>query len=116
MNPRPDSIDESLALVCGVSGTARSERRVSVMGVIELSTSVDEIENGVRLGFDGSTATAKTLFDFVLAERECCAQFTYTVSFEPPATATELRVTSCDQLVPALKNLYLGLARERQNG
>ena len=113
MNHRADSVDESLALVCNVPDVARGERRVSVMSIIELSKSIREIDNGVALHFDGSTDTAKTLFDFVLAERQCCAQFTYSMSLEPRATAIELRVTANEQLIRPLKTLYLGLTEQR---
>lgn len=108
-------IDESLALVCTIPDAGRNERRVTVMSLIAQSSSVRETEAGVALTFDGSLDTANAVVDFTLAERECCAKFTYTIVFQPRGSAIELRIAATDSLVEPLKGLYLGLAQEKQN-
>lgn len=94
----------------------RRECRVDVAAAIERSTAIGETERGVTLTFDGSDDTARLVTDLVLAERRCCAQFTYTPAFSPAAGAIELRVEAADQLIGPLKQLYLGLSAARRHG
>jgi hypothetical protein len=107
-------IDEALALVCNVPQAGRDQRRVDAMSVVERATDVREIENGVVLTFEGSPDTARTVVDFALAERDCCAQFTYSILFAPHAASVELSIVASGASVQALRNLYLGLAREKR--
>jgi hypothetical protein len=109
-------IDEALALVCNVPLAARDQRRVDAMSVVDRATGVRDIDNGVALTFDGSADTARTVVDFALAERDCCAQFTYSILFAPHASSVELRIIGSAASVQPLRGLYLGLAQEKRHG
>jgi hypothetical protein len=102
------SVDDALALVCTIPSTDRGERRVSVAAVVQRARECRDIEFGVSLVFDPSAENAKLVSDLVLAERECCAQFTYTIVFTPLGGDFELRVEAAVVLVRPLKTLYLG--------
>lgn len=105
-------VEESLALVCALPDAGRSERRIAAAAMIDRATAVHATQNGARLVFDGSRDTARMVVEFALAERECCAQFTYCITFDPRAESVELRVTAPDHLVEPLKHLYVGLGTE----
>jgi hypothetical protein len=100
-----------MALVCTVPEAGRGERRTDVQSIIRRATSFRELEDGVAFEFAGSDEVSRLLFDLVLAERSCCAQFRYGIHFGPRQGAIELRVKADGQLVQPLKDLYLGLAR-----
>jgi hypothetical protein len=102
-------IERSLALVCALPEADHSERRATAAQVIERATTVHGTPDGVRLVFEGSSDTARIVVEFALAERECCSQFAYRITFDPHAAGVELRVTAPDSLVEPLQRLYAGL-------
>lgn len=106
----PRDVDSAMALVCSVPAPGRGERRVSVQAVVSQATSFDEVENGVLFRFENSDDVARLLLDLVLAERRCCARFSYSMMFQPEHQAIELRVEGAGDLIQPLKDLYLGLA------
>lgn len=114
--PQVSDVDAALAAVCAIPPGERAERRVSVHALLERSMAVRELETGVSIALDGSAETARSVADLALAERECCAQFTYTVVFSPLAQGIELRVETAGALIVPLKQLYLGLSGVRPNG
>jgi len=103
-------VETAMALVCTVPATGRNERRIDLASVIQRATAVTEIAAGVELAFEGSAEVARMVVDLTLAERECCAQFTYAVVFAPRCASLRLRVEGEGALVRPLKDLYLGLA------
>jgi hypothetical protein len=102
-----DVVDSALGLVCSLPAAGRDERRTSVQAVIAHATSWTELENGISFSFDNSDAMAKSLLDLVLAERQCCAQFTYSIRFERQHAPIELRVEASGLLMPLLKGVFL---------
>jgi hypothetical protein len=63
-------------------------------------------EDGVIIQFPGDDATARTVLEFVLAERRCCAQFTYEISFAPPNEQLALRLRADGPYLAALKATF----------
>lgn len=102
-----DIIDSALGLVCSLPAGERPERRASIQAVVSQAISWRELENGVSFSFDNSDAIARSLLDLVLAERHCCAQFTYSIVFEHQHQPIELRVQASGQLVRLLKGLFV---------
>ena len=101
-----------MALVCTLPASERGERRLSVKDILSRATSAREIENGVAFLFENSDDAARSLLDLVLAERNCCAQFSYTIGFEPQHAPIAFRVEAMGALVQPLKDLYLGLRQQ----
>lgn len=102
-------VDRALALVCTLPAAEHAQRGVDVQSALSRATAQRELEDGVLLVFDNSDDTARLLLDLVLAERRCCAQFTYALSFGADYRPIELRVSAADALVQPLKDLYFGL-------
>jgi hypothetical protein len=101
-----DVVDSAMALVCSLPSAGRTERRASVQAVISQATTSREIENGISFSFENSDDVARSLFDLVLAERNCCAQFTYSIRFERDHRPIELRVEASGLAVPLLKYVF----------
>jgi hypothetical protein len=112
ITPTAAGVDAAMELVCTVPERGRHKRRTDVASAIQRATAVAEIAAGVELTFEGSTDMAGLVFELTLAERQCCAQFRYTILFAPHAASLTLRVEAEGALVQPLKNLYLGLAAE----
>jgi hypothetical protein len=112
--PEQSSIDgvDTLALVCDLPADGRQLRRVDVFTLIQTSTSVTELPDGVELSFPNTDTAAKLAFELVQAERRCCAKFDYAISFEAEHAPIKLRITASDAFVQPLKELYLGLAKQ----
>ena len=108
----PPNVESAMALVCTVPASGRDKRRWSVHDVLSRATSSREVENGVAFLFENSDDAARSVLDLVLAERTCCAQFTYSIVFEPEHAPIALRVEAVGALVQPLKDLFLGLSRQ----
>lgn len=61
------------------------------------------MDDGVIVEFPNDDATARTLLEFVLAERRCCAFFGYEIGFSPRLT---LRLRASGEYVSPLKAMY----------
>ncbi len=107
--PQAPDVDRAMALVCSLPTTEQTERRVDVQTVISRATSHRELVDGVALVFENSDESARSLLALVLAERNCCARFTYALMFGSNHQPLELHVRAGDALVQPLKDLYLGL-------
>jgi len=55
------------------------------------------------------------LLDLVLAERNCCAQFTYSIVFGPRHQPIELHVEATGALIQPLKVMYLSIMKQGMN-
>ena len=108
----PSSVDDALGLVCTLPSADRRGRRSSVHSTVAQAVNVRELINGVALSFTASEENARMLLDLMLAERECCAQFRYSIVDAPPHEMIELHVETVGTAAQPLKALYLGLARE----
>lgn len=107
-----DSVDAAIALVCTLSPAGRDGRRISAQQLVDRATGIARLEDGVVLGFPGSDECARMVLEFVLAERECCAQFMYEIMFGPDRGPITLRVRATGAFVAALRVMYEGLARD----
>ena len=105
-NDQASGADSPLGLVCTIPAADRGERLVSVLRVVARAKSVGTLKHGIRLVFEGSDEVARLLLDLVLAERACCAQFTYSIVFGAPHRTIELRVEAAGSLVQQLRRLY----------
>ena len=108
----PPNVESAMALVCTLPAPEQGERRVSVHDVLSRATSSRELESGVAFLFENTDDAARSLLDFVLAERNCCAQFRYAILFEPEHAPIALRVEAAGALVQPLKDLFLGLSQQ----
>ena len=108
----PPSVESAMALVCTVPASGRNDRRLSVYDVQSRATSARELDNGVVFLFENSDEAARSLLDLVLAERNCCAQFTYSIRFEPEHAPIALRIEAVGALIQPLKDLFLGLSQQ----
>lgn len=105
-------VDSALALVCTVPAIGRNGRRTDVQAVLSLASSCRGVDDGVAITFPNTDDVLQSVVDLVAAERNCCAQFRYTIDFPPEHQPIELRVQAPAQLVQPLRDLYVGLARE----
>ena len=87
-----------MQLVCTDLG-----RAPEVRNILGKSTGRRQTADGVIIEFPNDDATARTLFEFVLAERRCCAHFTYEVAFAPELT---LRMRASGLYLVPLKMMY----------
>jgi len=113
IQPRPDISSDptsGVSIVCTLPPLARIRRGAAVHEVIGRATSSWELETGVAFAFRNTDDEAQSLFDLVVAERECCGQFRYTIVFPALHEPIELRIEAVGSLVEPLKSLYLGLA------
>ncbi len=110
MSAAEDSTYQALALVCNLPIDAQAVRRVDVFAVLALALNARSLADGVEFSFPNTDDVASSIFDLVIAERNCCPQFDYEILFEPDHGPLHLRVKACAELVKPLKTLYIGLA------
>lgn len=96
-----------LALVCTLPPADREGRRVTLRSILAHATHIAEESDGVRVDCGGSDEIAAMLLQFVLAERQCCAAFTYDLLFAPDHSTITFRVSGRGRDVAPLKALYL---------
>ena len=109
------SVESAMALVCTLPTLDRDKRRLSVHDVLSRATSSRELTSGVAFLFESSDDAARSLLDLVLAERNCCAQFTYSIIFAPQRASIAFHVEGAGSLVQPLKDLYLGLSQQSES-
>lgn len=90
-----------IQLVCTDLG-----RLPEVKALLGKATARRATDDGVIIEFPGDDTTARTVLEFVLAERRCCAQFTYEIAFAPPADRVTLRLRGAGLYLVALKALF----------
>jgi hypothetical protein len=78
-------------------------RASEVRNILSNATGRRQTEDGVIVDFPDDDATARTLLEFVLAERRCCPHFTYEIAFAPALT---LRLRASGMYVIPLKAIY----------
>lgn len=87
-----------MQLVCTDLGRAPEVRTI-----LGKSTGRRHTDDGVIIEFPTDDATARTVLEFVLAERQCCAYFTYEIAFAPELT---LRLRASGAYLIPLKLMY----------
>jgi hypothetical protein len=78
-------------------------RAPEVRSILSRSTGRRQTDDGVIVEFPDDDATARTVLEFVLAERRCCAFFSYEIGFSPRLT---LRLRASGMHLMPLKALY----------
>jgi hypothetical protein len=78
-------------------------RLPEVRNILGKATGRRNTDDGVIVEFPNDDATARTLLEFVLAERQCCTHFTYEIAFAPALT---LRLRASGLYVIPLKMMY----------
>jgi hypothetical protein len=78
-------------------------RAPEVKNILSKATGRRQADDGVIVEFPDDDATARTLLEFVLAERRCCAFFGYEIGFSPRLT---LRLRASGLYLMPLKALY----------
>jgi hypothetical protein len=108
-----EEVDTALDQVCSMPPLQGQERRERIHDLLARATAWASREDGVFLEFPGTEDTARTLLEFVLAERRCCAHFAYELGFAPDDQRVTLRLRASGAYVAPLKTIYAGLARHR---
>jgi hypothetical protein len=78
-------------------------RVAEVKDILCRSTGRQVTDDGVIIEFPGDDGTARTVLEFALAERECCAHFAYEVGL---GERTTLRLRASGDYLLALKSMY----------
>jgi hypothetical protein len=78
-------------------------RAPEVRNILSKATGRRQTDDGVIVEFPDDDATARTLLEFVLAERRCCAHFRYEIAFAPELT---LRLRASGLYLPPLQAMY----------
>jgi hypothetical protein len=78
-------------------------RAPEVRAILGKATARHNTDDGVIVEFPDDDATARTVLEFVLAERRCCAFFTYEMGLSPRLT---LRLRASGVYLLPLKALY----------
>jgi hypothetical protein len=105
-----EGVDTALDQVCSMPALEGQERRERIQDLFARATTWASREDGVSLEFAGTDDTARTLLEFVLAERRCCAHFAYELGFMPDHQPVTLRLRATGAYVAPLKTIYAGLA------
>ncbi len=109
--PSAGAADAALAFVCVLAPVDRESRLASVRTVFERANRCAGEQDGVLLEFPEADEIARTLLDFVLAERRCCPHFTYELCFVPEQLGITLRMRASGAYLTPLKTLYRELVR-----
>ena len=91
------------ALSCTLPEGEAGRRRAEVGRLFANARRVSELPDGVELEFAGDDATARALFDFVMFERQCCAQLRFDLRFIPEHSAVSLCITGAPELVAPIR-------------
>lgn len=102
--------ESAMALMCTVPASGRGERRVAVHDVVARAVSSEQLGDGVAFRFENTDDAARMVLDLVLAERNCCSQFSYSLVFGRQLAPIELRIQAAPSLVAPLKDLYAALS------
>ena len=78
-------------------------RLPEVRTILSKATGQRATDDGVIVEFPDDDATARTLLEFVLAERRCCAFFGYEIGFSPGLT---LRLRASGVYLAPLRLMY----------
>ena len=78
-------------------------RAPEVKTILSKATGRRTTDDGVVVEFPDDDATARSLLEFVLAERRCCAFFGYELGFSPRLT---LRLRASGMYLPPLQAMY----------
>ncbi len=90
-----------MPLVCTDLG-----RLPEVKALLGQATARRATDDGVIIEFAGDDATARTVLEFMLAERRCCAHFTYELVLAPPEDRVTLRLRAAGLYRVALKAMF----------
>jgi hypothetical protein len=78
-------------------------RAPEVKSILSKATGRRTTDDGVIVEFPNDDATARAVLEFVLAERRCCAFFSYELGFSPGLT---LRLRASGMYLRPLKAMY----------
>jgi hypothetical protein len=93
------------ALMCTLPDGHAASRRKEVGRLVAKATHTKNVADGVELEYPGDDETARALLDFVMFERQCCAQLSFELRFVPEHTTTLLRITGAPDVVGAIREL-----------
>ncbi len=85
-------MNPELPLACSLTAPELRQRGAEITVLADQCTGVEELADGYALVFAADAGTARALFDFVLAERECCPFFTFTLRLPSPHQALWLNI------------------------
>src|SRR5258708_2837860 len=95
-NNFPPAVEAALA--CNLPPAERAERGDAIHPLFAAVQQVVELEDGYSFAFPGTAPWAGRLLEFILAERECCPFFTFTLVFAPDHTTICLQLRGSAQI------------------
>ena len=106
-------VADVLGPVCRLSGAERSSRVAAVERFVALAADVAEIPRGVRLTFPRTAMAARSIVDFIRAERDCCSDVSYQVRRAVDSAPIDLDIVGTEDGAASIQAFYLGLARSK---
>src|SRR5262245_11330675 len=79
-------------LACSLTAAELSVRGEEIAALFAQAENVHELADGYRFAFPAGEDSARQLFEFVLAERNCCPFFTFELAFTSPHQSIELAI------------------------
>jgi len=94
-----DALDVPIA--CSLTAEEQTERGDSFQRLFSTAEAVSELPNGYRLQFSNEHEWIRRAVELIIAERECCPFFRFSLEFEPGGGSVWLEVTGPDDVKEA---------------
>jgi hypothetical protein len=101
--------NEPLPIACTLSTDARAARTSAIDHLFQQAVHIQDLDDGYALAFPADDEWARTLFDFIVAERACCAFFTFTLTFPAPHDAIWLSLRGANGVKEMLSVTFANL-------
>jgi hypothetical protein len=100
----------NLPIACTLSETEWAMRQQEIESMFKGSQQLNELSDGYALSYPGSEAWARKLFEFVMAERQCCPFLTFELFFESHSGPIWLRLRGAEGVKELFQHQLQGLA------
>lgn len=98
--------EDPVEIACTLSEQQLSDRKDGALAeLLAGAEETTELSDGYELRFPGSDDWARTLADFIAAERECCAFFTFELVFQRQHGPISLRLRGPDGVKEFVKEM-----------
>ena len=87
-----DGQEENVPLACSLTAAELRVRGEENGALFARATGVHELLDGYRFDFPAQADQARSLLQFILAERDCCPFFTFELAFPSPHRVIQLTV------------------------
>jgi hypothetical protein len=97
----------SAPIACTLTEAELRTREQEVSPLFEHITRARELSDGYAFAFPPDASRAHDLLDLILAERACCAFFTFELSFPAPHDAVWLYLRGGDEIKEFVRGSFL---------